>query len=329
MTNPNKVSLRDLAGTLPETIDVFICSASFESRSTAIATSLPKQKVARALVCANEDFSEYVGTNLAVLMGHFGDVGHQVDLSQRNPVQGLDSLLAALHCIATAAPRRIVVDVTTFTHEGLLVLVRLLAAKLRVEDELTIVYTPASEYALGLPPPDKWLSRGLRDIRSVLGFPGLMVPGQKLHLIVLVGFEAERARLLIDACEPDVISLGRAHDATDSAQAHLPINVDTLEQLSIHYEKVSQFKFSSVDVTTTQAALANQAFMFPGCNVVVAPMNTKLSTLGAALLGFARKDIQLCYAPAYTYNFSGYSTPCDFCLVTRVDLPLENPAALR
>ena len=38
-------------------------------------------------------------------------------------------------------------------------------------------------------------------------------------------------------------------------------------------------------------------------------MNTKLSTLGAALAAVERPEIQLCYARAIEYNESGYSTP--------------------
>ncbi|MDP2644327.1 MAG: hypothetical protein Q8P24_05265, partial [Desulfobacterales bacterium] len=42
-------------------------------------------------------------------------------------------------------------------------------------------------------------------------------------------------------------------------------------------------------------------------DVTVAPMNTKLSTVGAALASFENSEIQVCYAQADYYNYHGYS----------------------
>jgi len=199
-----------------------------------------------------------------------------------------------------------------------------LTVVLRPGHRLQFVYTPASEYALGLPSDQKWLSRGLKEIRSVLGFPGAMLPGRSLHLIVLVGFEVERARLLIDSLEPDAISLGVGYDSTDGKSKHLPKNIESLHQICIHYPTFHHFSFSSINPNDSETSLTSQVALLPAMNAVVAPMNTKMSTFGAALLALKDRRVQLCYAPALTYNTPAYSHPADFCYLTEVDLPLAS-----
>lgn len=322
MSVPEKVLLKDLAHKLPPTIDLFICCASYEKRSTCAPLSIDSDQVGVALVCFNDDFADAVGESYSALLGHFGSKSRSVTLRQSDPMLGLDHLQEVLPGILTAGAKTVVVDSTTFTHEGLLILLRLLASCLRKVDAVHIVYTPASDYALGSEAAEKWLSRGLKDIRSVLGFPGQMIPARDLHLIVLVGFEVERARMLIDACEPDIVSLGSGGDATDPKKAHLPRNTESLQALSVLYPSFLKFEFSSVDPLATEQVLAHQVGLFPGSNTIIAPMNTKLSTIGAALFALKRREVQLCYAQAMTYNTPAYSSPCDFCLTARLEIPL-------
>jgi len=53
--------------------------------------------------------------------------------------------------------------------------------------------------------------------------------------------------------------------------------------------------------------------------VLLAPMNNKMSTLGAALAAFQCEKIQVCYAPVLEYNFFHYASPGKTCYV--VELP--------
>lgn len=321
MSIPTKLLLTGLSGELPSMIDLFVCCASYESRSTCAPLSVPSNQVGASLVCFNDDFEESIKENRATIMNHFGPKARTVALRQSDPMLGLDHLQKAVPSLVGEA-KTVVIDSTTFTHEGLLILLRLLASCLRESDPVHIVYTPASDYALGSDPAEKWLSRGLREIRSVLGFPGQMIPARNLHLIVLVGFEVERARMLIDACEPDLVSLGSGRDATDAEKTHLPRNSESLRALSVLYPNFLKFEFSSVDPLETEQALSRQVDLFPGRNTIIAPMNTKLSTIGAAVLAMKKREIQLCYAPAMTYNTPAYSSPSDFCYMTRLEIPL-------
>jgi hypothetical protein len=314
MTAPQRVNLSALHEKIPTDVDVFVCSASYEERCYSIAKHLDPQRMQHVLVCANEDHLQVMKYNLSLITGHFGERSQSIMLRTDRPLVGADNLLSIARTLRKEEAQTVLVDITTFTHEGVLIVLKLLPFIWdRPADRLFLAYAPASEYAVGLNSDQKWLSQGIRDIRSVLGYPGLMKPARKLHLIVLVGFEGDRAKLLIDSCEPDAISLGKGKDATDARQSHLPKNIDTLRQLSVHYPRFNEFDFSCVDVGATKDAIEQQAKFYPDHNTVIAPMNTKLSTVGAGLYASDNTNAQLCYAPAQSYN-PHYSAPGDDCL---------------
>ena len=49
-----------------------------------------------------------------------------------------------------------------------------------------------------------------------MGYMGEMKPAMPLHLVVMLGFEYERAQQAIDAYEPDYISIGYGISSTES-----------------------------------------------------------------------------------------------------------------
>jgi hypothetical protein len=54
-----------------------------------------------------------------------------------------------------------------------------------------------------------------------------------------------------------------------------------------------------------------KAAMSDNYNIVVCPMNTKISTIGVGLAALQNNKIQIAYARAIEYNEAGYSTPSD------------------
>ena len=79
--------------------------------------------------------------------------------------------------------------------------------------------------------------------------------------------------------------------------------------MSTVVSKVEQFQFSCVDPRNAKRAIIEQAKKFPEHNTVLAPMNTKVSTLGAALAAFEEESLQVCYAHPSAYNTATYSLP--------------------
>ena len=313
MTMPIERPLTEFHSVVPDFIDVFMCCASFEARCLSIAQQIEPDSVGVAIVAENEDV-EAVGKHAAELHARYGAKAKRVAIRSDNPLYTADQLSAGLTDVQGRGDGLFVVDVSTFTHEHLLQLLALLRSKRRGRSVI-IVYTGAAEYMLG---EDKWLSHGIGEVRSVLGYPGVLPPSRSLHLVVLVGFELERAHRLVDVYAPEVVSLGYATEGESLSRQHFERNVQFHRDLSGRLANVHEFTFSCRDVVATERAIAQQVAKFPGHSAVVAPLNTKVSTIGAAMAAFADPSIQLCYAAADRYNYKGYSSPGDTFYVVNV-----------
>lgn len=306
---PGPFSLDTLTDHLDGGVDVLICSASFEERCKSIPNRIDPFSIKHVLVCENEDIAEHVGANAEYLRNYFSLKSLPVPLSLNDPLKVADSLAASIDKIKTKAPQRFLVDTTTFSRESLLILLKLLRIRLKLEDRVHFTYASAAEYSVGQETEDKWLSKGIKEIRSVLGYPGDPMPSRKFHLVVLAGFEYERAAKLIDNYESAVVSVGFGDEQQSITSAHFENNVTFHKKLCDLYRQVETFKFSLTDPLQTKKAIQSQIQKKPGYNVVVAALNNKISTIGAALAAFDNSSIQLCYAQANHYNYQSYSSP--------------------
>ncbi len=295
--------------------DVLICSVSYEERSTSIPLHLNPDRFGTVLVFRSERLAETGAAAWNRIRRRFPRRAHLVSFDGTNPLSFADAAHGALDKRARA-PQRILFDITAFTHENLLILLGLLRFA-HPEVPVTVAYSAAGEY---LTNSSDWLSRGYSDVRSVLGFPGEMRPKFQEHLIVLVGYETERAERLIRSYEPARLTLGRCDPSGVIEERFHLRNVRFHEELSRMHAEVHRFEFACDDPIAARDHILAEVDQHPGHNVVVAPMNTKLSTVGAALATLARPAIQLCYVPAREYNEIGYSKPGEKCYLYSVPL---------
>ena len=131
---------------------------------------------------------------------------------------------------------------------------------------ITFLYTPAKEYDPGVELEKKWLSGGIKGVRSVLGFPGELRPSRKSHLIILVGFEVERAGKLIESYEPSTLSLGIGDD-DPIHQGHLEVNTHKFERLKNNYPHAGVFSFSPKDAYKVRDAILREVESLQDQNV--------------------------------------------------------------
>lgn len=210
-----------------------------------------------------------------------------------------------------------IVDITSMSHELLSVLIAILRSANKLE-HIILCYTGAERYSFNTSQDEMWLSRGVSSIRSVLGFGGEQLPSRKLHLVITVGFEVERAMEVIATYEPAVLSLGvgRRDDSVSIAHHDANLNFFTrLESFVRDQERtcktVSQFEFSCIDPFVAKSDLSEYLKGFQDLNTVICPLNTKISTVGVALLCLEQPALQLCYAQPMEYNTDGYATASD------------------
>jgi len=301
--------------------DCFIGSTSYEERCLSVPQHLDLSRVGVAVIGVNVTYQDAIAANLNAMRTLLGDKLKELQLVADDPITSFDNIARVLEPIL-AQSTRLIVDVTTFTRESLLLVLGYLRGKLKGTDTIEFVYSHAKDYSVGDPPEKKWLSKGIREIRSVLGFPGRMVPSKRTHMLVLVGFEDDRAFELIRETEPSFVSLGVGDSSEEGTIPHQATNLHRFSRLRSVLGHVDEFTFKAYDAEASRDALKTQMHLHPDCNVVVAPMNTKISTIGALLLAFEDDSVQLCYAPANIYNVAKYSLPDDdFYLFTLPGFP--------
>jgi hypothetical protein len=321
VAEPKKILVSTIADNFSQPVNVFICSGSFEDRCRVIPDALAVDFAKYVFVCENENLKEVVGNNVNYLMQRFGENARKINLSTTNPLLGADNIVTSLESIHHDGPINFLIDISTFTHESLLILLLILRRKYISDSNISlqIAYTPAKEYSLGLETQDKWLSKGIGEIRSVLGYSGKILPSRKMLFLILLGFESERAMKLINAYEPSITSVGLGAAESSISERHHEINVSFFKCLREVHGNILRFDFSCIDPIATMSDILKQTSEYPNNNIVLAPMNNKISTIGAALAAMSDDRIQICYAHATQYNYDSYSTAEDHCYL--LDLP--------
>ena len=303
-------TLNDRVGSAP--IDAFICCASFEDRSKSIALNLDPKLIHNTWIAYNQDFWAFTEENVDAITSRFSEHHTLMKLDTTNPLLTADQIACNLSDLCTSGTsKRIVVDITSFTRESLLILLKFLNDRQFAGGTLEFLYANAKKYSVGDSSENKWLSKGNREIRSVLGYPGILVPSKQNHLIVLLGFEDERALSLIQEFEPSRISLGIGDGTEWATSSHQQTNVARLQRLKSILGPVAEFTFNGYDARATKTRIQEVISSATDYNTIIAPMNTKISTLGAAVVALENESIQICYARANIYNTKGYSTPGD------------------
>lgn len=292
---------------------VFVCSASFESRCLTIPQAIHRLNFTKSYICENIDHRELHGCHPDKLRDALPSA-EMLWLDTANPRRSWRSLLAIFEYARRAGDLPVVVDITAFTHEALLMLLRL-ALESKVRQPTVLVYNCAKEYSIGDPLEHKWLSRGVSEVRSVFGYPGTLSPSKPLHLIALSGFEVERLAELIRWYEPAELSIGQVAAIHGIGKEHLAIHADRLRRVLSAFSGARTFQFDCYSPEHVRDSVLEQAGRFPKHNRVVACLNTKLATVGTALVATHQPRIQLCYAKPIVYNYLHYSTPSDHCFV--------------
>jgi hypothetical protein len=311
-----KLPVNEFLEKFSEIPSLFVAMASFESRCTTIAKSFAG-KFERAVVLKNSQVGVLADDNFEKLIELGGENCIHYELTLDDPIKSASVLSLIPSLVSRNSIGPVFVDITTFTHEQLLILIKVLK-NAKLTQRIVFGYSGALQYSVNTLPEDVWLSKGVGQVRSVLGFPGRFLPSRKLHLIVLVGFEYERAKAIIEQFEPSALTLGVGKKSESVSEEHFQSNRRFFEDVQnfVAMRKsicsdIDTFEFSCVDPESVESQVMSVINAKSGFNTVVCPLNTKLSTVGVALAAAQNEDIQLCYARAIEYNEQGYSTPSD------------------
>src|SRR4051794_7448883 len=124
-------------------IDLFIGSASYEERCLSVPAHLDLSRVESAIVGINFTYHDAVDANFGRLRDTFEQKLVQLPLRSDDPITSADRIAAVVGAALVGGPKRIVADITTFTRESLLMLLRYLRGNLRPQDSIEFVYAHA------------------------------------------------------------------------------------------------------------------------------------------------------------------------------------------
>lgn len=298
----------------------FIGYASFEERSTTIPLLIDPQRIESSIVFYSKGYDNE--KSKSDIKKHFSDKYKDVELDINSCVDTARTLTNEFRGILKDN-MNLVIDVTTFTHETLLMLLKLVMDNETRINSIFCLYNGADKYSnFDDRPKDVWLSKGCKDVRNVIGYPGLMLPSKKKSLVLLTGFELERATRLIELFEPDKLYLGRGEDPiSDNNKVLMQFFSERFDEWKNSFKNIEcvDFTFSCKSVEKTYDVLTDLTGKNMNENYIIVPLNTKLSTISTSLLALQNKKIQVCYSVPEMYNTSNYSTPSD--KITLVKLP--------
>jgi hypothetical protein len=298
--------------------DLFLCSSSFENRCLEIAKNIDIIQFKNIVICHFENNYPEAEQNLIKLQEIFCQ-RKDITMTKSNPLINYDKLY---DYFTSCDFSYILFDISTFTRENFLMILQLFKQEPFKDKILTLCYNPSDKYSsVSDDDMDKlWLSKGVQNIRAVLGYSGDFSPIKKLLLVVLVGFEAERAQIVINNFEPALLYLGKAPEEKSKNTEIAKINEHNFKKLINLNPNARQFDFSCMDFQPTIKALSEIIEQHKNeYNIVISPMCNKISTLAVASTVFKYPEVQICYASTNLYNTDAYSTPSDFIYLIEFD----------
>ncbi|WP_414828948.1 hypothetical protein [Alteromonas sp. H39] len=198
---------------------------------------------------------------------------------------------------------KIVFDISTFTREMLLIILKVLDYHNFLKHS-TFIYTPSKSMS------ENWLSKGVLNTRSVLGYAGDFDLNSETHLILLSGFEVERSIEAIEEYEPTFLTVLSGDSNSSYSEAYYARSKELVENLKTLYG--SNFYSEEIDITDlaklkTYILELLRSEKFQNQNVVIIPLSNKISTLALGLAMLEVTHAQVVYPQPAEYNEKDYS----------------------
>lgn len=312
MTKTNVLTTQDFKESQHKEF-VFLTCSSFEERAICIPEFLDLNKAKKAYVFSTHATTQ-IEKNASRIINVLGKIAELRHIVKNDPFSYNQSFGEVINEIISDQHKILYIDITTFNHEMLLILLKIVDKKKEHFDLVKFLYLGAKEYSVGDANENKWLSKGCKEIRSVLGYPGFLVPKKPTCLIILVGFEHERASALINAMEPDMIIIGHGkaefeHVFSDQHIEPMRYFEKIHKSLFAGHSNLKGFDFSVNNIESTLEIVKKEIDETSGYDHIIVPLNTKTSTLAIGLLALQNQNIQVCYAEPEIYNNDNYSSP--------------------
>lgn len=298
-------------------IDLFICSASFENRCLSISQNIDRKRIKNSIIFYNEEFQNEIENNLKELSKLLDNNCTIIDISLYNSIFTMNKIKDNI--ISNNNINSVLIDITTFTHEFLLILIKMIY-EFKKHLDIVCVYSGAKSYNDSNKDKNlKWLSQGIKEVHPILGYSGNIDISKDTELVIISGYEYSRAIDIIKELEPNKISIyctdSKNSTSEDINESELSIYYSNIiKSISTDYDIDEPIKIMANDICYSYKAIINH-INNSNNNIIIAPLNNKITTVATGLVGIKKDDVQLCYAPALAYNVEDYSTPGEHCYI--------------
>lgn len=221
------------------------------------------------------------------------------------PAKCLKSQIDALSLLGGATKPSLVIDISVFTKRNLLMLWQWLD-DINAWDRVTVVYSEPDNYVVSKYIP---LTFGLESLQQIPGSPGVADCSRPVHLVLLLGYEGDRALAVYEQIQPMQTTLFVPHPPyrPDWEGRTEEFNSDLLSLTGNQHVK----RVDAIDPEATASML--RATIGPTDRrsqnaVVICPLGTKPQTLGVfEYLRESRDPPAVIYANPMRHNRSFYS----------------------
>ena len=189
--------------------------------------------------------------------------------------------------LGSLAGKKVLLDASTFNRQNLLVLLRLLRKTHGVTD-MDLIYTTPRRY-------NENLSQGLGGYVNVPFFSGRQFADRKKLLILLMGYEEERALAVWEREEPNATIIVEGNKPTSSD--FLQTNRDKIAILQSAFGQYSLEKASANDPHEAKEDLLRMIGQYiEEYDIVATPLNTKIQAVGLYLAWESYPHIRIAQA---------------------------------
>lgn len=303
--------LRGLVKEIPDKIrpirnnqdDFLIACASFEERTTAVAERLDEgYKVANSFVLKydEENLTNLRDVNFERLMNKLQIHSESVSpiiCDYHDPLDGIFRLAELCeNRKVELRNKKITIDMTTFTKQYLLVLLKFIEKQ--KPKSVRLLYTEPEEYGT------KWgkpLSYGIIDIISVPTYGGHFYIEKESLLILLLGYEGDRAYTIWEKLTPHktIILIGKPSFKNSWEGRVEKFNEKLISKLprdSVNYIPT----LDPFSVGKSLSSLIEQHSH--NFNIAISPLGPKPQVLGCYLSVRENFDVQIIYAIPKLYE---------------------------
>ncbi|MCY4345518.1 MAG: hypothetical protein OXC17_01825 [Aestuariivita sp.] len=287
---------------------VLIAAASFEDRSKYWVREFVKSGGdPKNVFFANveEPIEEYSTNYTEIMKLGVPDLG-KID---RFSPMSLWNWVTEVVTEASKIARHLDIDITCMPRELLGMLLFAFSTDPNHFESIWIKYVKAPEggYATvnsNLPEDQRWLSKRISSIRSIIGYPGEFLSERPCHLIVFAGHEYERIVQIVEYMEPRRLTVSGEMSESSIFQTAGEVSSRIAKEIQskIQVPEIGDIEFSSSSIEGVYDSLQNADLFCEKENVALAAMNTKLSFVGAALFALANRKLRMMYAVPSHYN---------------------------